>query len=118
MSFVDRASGAPITAVEWRLREKEPQVLTQGGLIALGDQHVMALPAGDAGTEGTLGMQGIGTDDASLHPQRREKLRHDRAFILLFPRHLLFEQQPGLGLIECELLHRLLVGLLMAECAA
>jgi hypothetical protein len=115
MPFIDGASGAPITAISRWLTEKEPYIVTQGGLIALGDQHIMAFPACDAGTEGTLGVQGIGTDDASFDPQRCQKLRHDREFILLLSRHLLFEQQPGLGFIQAELMHRLLVGLLMAQ---
>jgi hypothetical protein len=86
----------------------------QDGLIAFGDQDIVPVPASDAPTEGMLGMQGIGTDDASFDQQRCQELRHDAQFILLLSGHLLFEDHASVGFIECELVHLLLIGRLMA----
>ena len=65
-----------------------------------------------------LGVQGIRTEDTATDPQRRQELRDDGEFILLLSRHLLLEQQARPGLIQAQLMHLALIGLLMAQRAA
>ena len=91
MPFINRTCGAPVPAVMRRLAEKEAQVIGQRGLIVFGDEQIRSIPACDRETEGMLGMYGISRDDAAFDQHWRQELRHNREFILLLPRHLLFE---------------------------
>lgn len=118
MPFVHCARGAPIAAVGGRLAEKELSIVAQASLVALGDEHIVACPAVHAGAERVLGVQGIGAENAARDPQWSQELRDDGELILLLAGGLLFEQQACLGLIQPELMHGALVGLLMAQRAA
>ena len=100
MALLAGAGGAPIATVSRRLGEEQREILGEGRLIVFGQQQVAAASPVDAGAKPALGMQGIGTDDASFDPHRGQKLRDDAQFILFLARDLLFEQQARLRLIE------------------
>ena len=109
MAFVNGACRTPVPAILRRLAEKEAQVVGQRGLIVLGDEDIVSIPARDTETASMLGMQGIGRDDTPFDQHGRQELRHNREFILFLPGHLLFEQHARLRVIERQLMHLVLI---------
>ena len=89
MCLVTRLCLPPVTAIDRRLGKKEAQILLQGGLIGLGQQHIIAPAAVDVCTTASLGVQGISSHDPPLHLGRREQGRFQRDLIALVGDRLL-----------------------------
>src|SRR5436190_21062233 len=105
MPLVAGASFSPISAREGRLLEKQPEILSESGLILFSYQQVIATKVSNASTRLPLGMQSIGSDEPPFDANRGEQIGGQTDLVLLIRDCLLRQHHPCPRFIEREDMH-------------